>query len=39
MCDINRGNRFTSLTAKATKGIRLHNYIVKHGGEIIQMQS
>lgn len=33
MCDINRGNRFSSLTANATKGIGLHDYIVKHGGE------
>ena len=33
MCDINRGNRFLSLTANATKGIGLHNYIVKNGGE------
>lgn len=33
MCDINRGNRFMSLTANASKGIGLHNYIVKNGGE------
>lgn len=33
MCDINRGNRFTSLTSTATKGIGLNNYIKKHGGE------
>ncbi|WP_103071821.1 Gfo/Idh/MocA family protein [Aquimarina sediminis] len=33
MCDVNRGNRFTSLTSNATKAIGLHNYIVKHGGE------
>lgn len=33
MCDINRGNRFISLTSNATKSIGLHNYIVKHGGE------
>ena len=33
MCDINRGNRFLSLTSNASKGIGLHNYIVKHGGE------
>lgn len=32
MCNINRGNRFTSLTSNATKGIGLHNYIVKNGG-------
>jgi predicted dehydrogenase len=33
MCDINRGNRFLSLTANASKGIGLHDYIVKNGGE------
>jgi predicted dehydrogenase len=33
MCDVNRGNRFLSLTANATKGIGLHDYIVKNGGE------
>tara|TARA_B110000902_G_scaffold176018_1_gene199732 strand:- start:2598 stop:3956 length:1359 start_codon:yes stop_codon:yes gene_type:complete len=33
MCDINRGNRFMSLTSTATKGVGLHNYVVKHGGE------
>ena len=35
MSDINRGNRFSSLTSHATKAIGLHNYIVKHpkGGE------
>ncbi len=33
MCDINRGNRFTSLTSTATKGIGLHDYIVKNGGK------
>lgn len=32
MCDINRGNRLVSLTSHATKGIGLHNYIVKNGG-------
>lgn len=32
MCDINRGNRFTSLTSHATKAVGLHNYIVKNGG-------
>lgn len=32
MCDINRGNRFMSLTSNATKGIGLHDYIVKNGG-------
>lgn len=33
MCDINRGNRFVSLSSNASKAIGLHNYIVKHGGE------
>lgn len=33
MADINRGNRFISITSNATKAIGLHNYIVKHGGE------
>jgi hypothetical protein len=32
MCDVNRGNRFMSLTSNATKGIGLHDYIVKNGG-------
>ena len=32
ICDINRGNRFSSITSNATKSIGLHNYIVKHGG-------
>lgn len=32
MCDINRGNRFVSLTSHATKAIGLHNYIVAKGG-------
>ena len=32
MCDVNRGNRFMSLTSHATKGIGLHNYIVANGG-------
>jgi len=32
MADINRGNRFLSLTSHATKGIGLHNHIVKNGG-------
>lgn len=30
--DINRGNRFISLTSHATKSRGLHNYIVKEGG-------
>lgn len=29
MCDINRGNRFTSISSNASKGIGLHNYIVQ----------
>ncbi len=33
MCNINRGNRFTSITSNATKAVGLHNYIVKNGGE------
>jgi len=33
MCDINRGNRFTSLTSTATKGVGLHDYIQKTGGK------
>lgn len=33
MADINRGNRFVSLTSHATKGIGLHKYIVQVGGE------
>lgn len=32
MCNINRGNRFVSMTSHATKGIGLHNYIVENGG-------
>lgn len=33
MADINRGNRFLSLTSHATKAIGLHNYIVEVGGK------
>lgn len=33
MCNINRGNRFVSLTSHATKSRGLHNYIVAHGGK------
>ncbi len=33
MCDINRGNRFVSISSMASKGVGLHNYIVKNGGE------
>ena len=32
MSNINRGNRFTSISSNASKGIGIHNYIVKHGG-------
>ena len=31
--DINRGNRFVSLTSSATKSRGLHDYIFEHGGE------
>ncbi|MBL7471489.1 Gfo/Idh/MocA family protein [Robertkochia sediminum] len=30
MADINRGNRFVSLTSHATKAVGLHDYIVNH---------
>lgn len=33
MCDINRGNRFLSLTSHATKARGLHKHIVDVGGE------
>tara|TARA_R110002033_G_scaffold160593_1_gene196980 strand:+ start:15052 stop:16404 length:1353 start_codon:yes stop_codon:yes gene_type:complete len=33
MCNINRGNRFMSLSSNATKAVGLHNYIVKNAGE------
>lgn len=33
MTDVNRGNRFMSLSSFSTKTRGLHNYIVKHGGE------
>lgn len=33
MTDINRGNRFLSLSSFSTKTRGLHNYIVKNGGE------
>jgi hypothetical protein len=33
MADINRGNRFLSLTSNATKAIGLNKYIVDNGGE------
>ncbi|CAG2534444.1 Predicted dehydrogenase [Maribacter dokdonensis] len=32
MADVNRGNRFISMTSHATKGIGLHNYVVGQGG-------
>jgi predicted dehydrogenase len=32
MANINRGNRFMSLTSHATKGVGLHNYVVEVGG-------
>ena len=32
MADINRGNRFVSVSSYATKAIGLHNHIVKEGG-------
>ena len=32
MLNINRGNRFISLTSTATKSRGLHNYVVEHGG-------
>lgn len=33
MSNINRGNRFVTMTSMASKGVGLHNYIVKHGGK------
>lgn len=33
MANINRGNRFVSMTSSASKGIGLHNHIVAKGGE------
>ncbi len=33
MCDVNRGNRFVSMTSHATKSRGMHNYIVEHGGK------
>lgn len=32
MCNINRGNRFVSMTSHATKAVGLHKYIVDVGG-------
>ena len=33
MCDINRGNRFVSMTSQATKGVGLNKYIEDVGGK------
>ncbi|MCL4138473.1 UNVERIFIED_CONTAM: hypothetical protein GTU68_029592 [Idotea baltica] len=33
MCDINRGNRLSSITSYASKSIGLNNYIRKNGGD------
>ena len=33
MCNINRGNRFVSMTSHASKAVGLHKYIVDNGGE------
>lgn len=33
MNDINRGNRFMSISSNATKSVGMHNYIVEKGGE------
>lgn len=33
MANVNRGNRFVSMTSHSTKSIGLHNYIVQVGGE------
>jgi predicted dehydrogenase len=33
MANINRGNRFVSMTSNASKAIGLHNYVVSVGGE------
>ena len=33
MCNINRGNRFMSITSNASKAVGIHNYIVKNGGK------
>lgn len=32
MCDINRGNRFVSMTSHSTKAVGLKKYIVENGG-------
>lgn len=33
MCNVNRGNRFVSMTAHATKAIGLNKYIIENGGK------
>lgn len=33
MCDINRGNRFVSMTSHSTKAVGLNKYIKENGGE------
>ena len=33
MCDVNRGNRFVSMTSHATKAVGLNKYIVENGGK------
>ncbi|MBL4605128.1 MAG: Gfo/Idh/MocA family oxidoreductase [Flavobacteriaceae bacterium] len=33
MCNVNRGNRFVSMTSHATKAVGLHKYIVDNGGK------
>lgn len=33
MCNINRGNRFSTITSSASKAIGLHNFIVKNKGK------
>ena len=33
MCNINRGNRFVSMTSHATKAVGLNKYIVENGGK------
>jgi len=32
MCNVNRGNRFISMTSHASKAVGLHKYIVENGG-------
>jgi len=32
MCDVNRGNRFVSMTSHSTKSIGINKYIVENGG-------